>query len=297
MGPVEGNTPLWVASRLLLYERGDDFFRCRERTLATFDPEEIHDLRVASRRLREGVALFAPCYPPAGIAPLARKFRRVTRSLGEIRNSDEALLFFAELSGELGGAGRAELARWLTRRREEREGELKRLRTTLQKIAPASLRDRYLRIVSMPLLFAPPEKGIDLFVPLAEFAAGVMEASLAPLPELVPLARREGEIEAQHRLRIALKHVRYRLEILAPLFGAGFRELHARLKGYQDILGKMHDLDLFAEMARSAGFSAETEEQVRLAIAAHREELFAGFTGMLADMPPKEIGAKIRRSL
>ena len=58
---VEGKTPLWLAARVLLHERGDDFFRRRDKVLKTFDPEEIHDLRVSSRRLREGLELFLPC--------------------------------------------------------------------------------------------------------------------------------------------------------------------------------------------------------------------------------------------
>ena len=66
---MEGTTPLWIAARVLLYERGEDFFRRRDKVLKTFDPGDIHDLRVASRRLREGLALFAPCYPARITSP------------------------------------------------------------------------------------------------------------------------------------------------------------------------------------------------------------------------------------
>ena len=72
---TDGTTPLWIAARLLLRERVDDFFRRLQQVQKTFDPDDIHDLRVASRRLREGLALFAPCYPPRNSTRLVKKVR------------------------------------------------------------------------------------------------------------------------------------------------------------------------------------------------------------------------------
>jgi CHAD domain-containing protein len=293
---VESATPLWIACRLLLYERGDDFFRCRDKALATADPDDIHDLRVASRRLREGLALFAPCYLPAEIARLSRTFRRVTRALGAIRNTDEALLFFTSLAEALGEPCRAELGRVQDSFRGERKQELKRLRAALREFAPRALRSRYLRVVSAPCLFSPINS-VDLFAPLSSFAKEALDAGLASVMELVPQARQPGEIEAQHRLRIAMKHFRYRAEILAGLFGAGFPELRDKLKAYQDVLGVMHDLDVFAGIVRDTQLSACSGEIVLDAIATRRERLFIEFTGMLDAMPPDVIGERLRSAL
>ena len=293
---VEGATPLWIACRLLLSERGDDFFTHRDKALATADPEDIHDLRVASRRLREGLALFAPCYPPAGIARLGKNFRRVTRALGAIRNTDEALLFFNSLAEALGEPCRAELAQLRGSFGDEREKELKRLRAILRENAPRSLRRGYLRVVSAPTLFASGSSA-DPFLPLSLFARDALDAGLAAVLELVSPARRAGEIGAQHRLRIAIKHFRYRAEILADLFGAGFPELRDRLKGFQDILGRMHDLDVFAGIVRDVKLAGGTGETVLNAIATRREGLFAEFTGMLDTIPPEKIGEQLRSAL
>ena len=41
--PVQGTTPLWIAARVLLHERVNDFFRHRDKVVKTFDPEDIHD--------------------------------------------------------------------------------------------------------------------------------------------------------------------------------------------------------------------------------------------------------------
>ncbi|HLO25760.1 MAG TPA: CHAD domain-containing protein, partial [Geobacteraceae bacterium] len=134
---IAGTTPLWIAARTLLHERGDDLFRRRDKVLKTFDAEDIHDLRVASRRLREGLVLFGPCYPSTDIARLARKIKQVTRLLGDIRNADEALLFFTALADEFANSCRSDLEELAGTFRDNRGKGLKKLRKGLREMAPA----------------------------------------------------------------------------------------------------------------------------------------------------------------
>jgi CHAD domain-containing protein len=114
---------------------------------------------------------------------------------------------------------------------------------------------------------------------------------------LLPEARLPDNASAQHRLRIAIKHYRYRLEILSVLVQAGYQELHAAIKGYQDVLGKMHDLDVFAGICQCATFTPPAAALVPAAISARRAQLFAGFTGMLETQPFEQIGARVREAL
>ena len=294
---MEAATPLWAAATVLLDERERDFFRRRDRVLKTFDPEDIHDLRVASRRLREGLLLFAPCYPGDGLAWILKRIRKVTRLLGDIRNSDEAALFFATLVDELDAACRADLSRLVATFREERADELEQLEAGLRKLVSAKLSDRFRRTIDNPSLLAPLPGGIDPFVPLADFAREALDARLEDILALVPAARLPENAAAQHRMRIAVKHYRYRLEILSALIGSGYQQLHAAVKGYQEVLGKIHDLDVFAGICGAAVFGPPAAELVPTAIAAKREQLFAVFAGMLADSPFEQIGVRVRGAL
>ncbi len=294
---VKGTTPLWVAARTLLRERRDDFFRRRDKVLLTFDPEDIHDLRVSSRRLREGLALFAPCYPTGEMARLVKRIKRVTRLLGEIRNRDEAVLFFLSLGEELDDSCGSELDRLVASYRGERNEELEKLGSGLRKIAGGELRDLSLRVIGSPCLFAPASGSIDPFSPLAVFARDSLGARFADVLVLVPEARKAENFEAQHLLRIAVKHFRYRLEILSLLFGDSYADIHAAVKTYQELLGKMHDLDVFAGVCRAAPFTQPTAALILAAITVHRERLFAGFSGMLERMPFETIGERVRYAL
>ena len=55
------------------------------------DADAIHDIRVASRRLRAAMDVAAPCFPSEWYAPLHRTARDVTSALGEVRDRDVLL--------------------------------------------------------------------------------------------------------------------------------------------------------------------------------------------------------------
>jgi CHAD domain-containing protein len=294
---VDGNTPLWIAARVLLYERGDGLFRYMDKALETSDVEDIHDLRVASRRLREGLACFAPCYPPADVKRLARKTRQITRLPGDIRNADEALIFWGSLTDRLDENVRFELEQLIGTLRESRKKLLRKLNNGLRKLSHPSLRDQYLRIINSPAIFTQPVDGIDLFAPLAGFARSSIGERLEDVMKFLPVARKTGEVEAQHLLRIAVKHFRYRMEILAPVIGVRYTELHDVVKGYQDVLGTMHDLDVFAGIVRAQGMATHTEHTVLSIITAQREVLFGDFDDMLASAPLERVGREVRDAL
>ena len=294
---LDGTTPLWIAARVLLYERGEELFRRRDKVIKTLDPEDIHDLRVASRRMREGLALFAPCYPPENINRVDKKVKKVIRFLGDIRNTDEAILFFTALADELDDTCRRDMEPFLASYRNERKREVHRLKNGLKKLAAEGLRDLYLRTINALSLFTSPENGIDLFSPLSGFAKDSLDSRFSIIQELLPKARAIGAIEAQHRLRIAVKHFRYRMELLSFLLGVDFPQLYAAVKDYQDVLGTMHDLDVFSGIIREADFSSETEKLVLDAIHAKREEFFRNFSGMLETIPLEKIGERVRNVL
>ena len=294
---INGATPLWVAARILLNDRGDDFKRRLAQVLSTFDPEDIHDLRVSSRRMREGLMLFAPCYPPGALTRLGKTFKKVTRLLGEIRNNDETILFFASIHDKVNECCRSEIDRLLTTYRIQRRDEVRRLKTGLKKISAAKLCTHYRQVVNSPSLFIPPAADVDLLAKLTDFAQNGLSSRLAIILQLVPAASQEENTAAQHQLRIAVKHFRYCLEIVSFMFGNRYTELHTTVKKYQELLGNMHDLDVFATVSHEAGFSPSTAALIAEEIARQRGSHFADFAVLLKKKPLKRIGEQLRNIL
>jgi len=294
-----GGTPIWIAARTLLAVRVDDFFSQWEMVLERFDPEEIHDLRVASRRLREGLTMFAPCYPPKHLSSIAKQVKEVTILLGEVRNTDEALLFFSTLADELHSESGEALTLLVAAFNKKRKKDEKHLREGLESLDTRALRKTFYKCISTPRLFArqPANVDIDPFTPLSAFARESLASRMAEVLKLLPEARDESDVNAQHRLRIAVKRFRYRLEIFSFLIARGYRNLHETVKAYQDLQGKLHDLDVFAEIGRQSVLSNQVAQQVLGSIGAKRKVLFHDFLGMLEKAPFEVIGDRVGSAL
>jgi CHAD domain-containing protein len=271
---VTVETQTWLAARDFLLDRSNDFFLQLARSRETFEAEAIHDLRVATRRLREGIALFDLCFRKRQFVPLRRELKRLTDMLGAIRNTDEALLFFSPLAkgdGERGAAAGL-IAMTLT---EERHREQGRLKKELKKIDPGAIPGRIGEICSNPRIFNP--NAVGLFQPVADYLLQALAVRETAMLELLHGARQEENVAAQHRLRIAVKRFRYRLEFLAPLAGDGYRAVYRAVKGYQEILGKMHDLDVFRSMVGERVADPAGKMGLEGVIAGRRRDLFGEF--------------------
>jgi len=292
---ITGDLVLWRAARLLVAAQARDFFKYWRKAADSFDPEDIHDLRVGSRRLREALALFGPCFPERTVKRLRRKVRQVTALLGELRNTDEALLFFGRLTPEEREATQPQLSALVEMLELDRAAARRELERDLAGLRPAPLEKGLRAALAAPLIFGNPQT--DPLQRLAGFAEAAVEERTATVADLLPQALFEANAGAQHRLRIAVKHLRYRMEILEPLFRTGYRELHDALKGFQEVLGQLHDLDVFAELALKRSEDGAGLHQLLTAITARRGRLFREFRNLQDHVPLERIGTRARRAL
>ena len=295
MSPISSTTPLWIAARQLLEANGKEFFKRWAKVARGFDLEDIHDLRVASRRLREGLALFEPCFGGRGVARIGRRVKQVTGILGDLRNTDESILFFSQLHPGERLPSDPEVRVLLDHLEGERDTSRAQLEQELKQLRSAPLKSRLTDQINTPLLFG--NQRTDPFQALSRFADGAILDRALPLAELLPQALDEANAAGQHRLRIAVKRLRYRLEILQPLFASGFPELHRAVKEYQEVLGKLHDLDVFADLVLERIPEGAGQQNLLRVITARRSRLFTRFVGMLESTPVDAIGAQARSSL
>lgn len=295
MSPVFSTTPLWIAARHLLGLHSADFFLRWSKVTKGFGVEEIHDLRVASRRLREGLALFEPCFPDKELSRIGKQVKQVTGVLGSLRNTDESILFFSALEPEELLQADLEVRDLLTHLEKEGKAARKKLKGDLHAIKPGPLKSVLSATLDKPQLFGNTR--VDPFQEFSLFADVAITVREQPLSKLLPQALDEANISAQHQLRIAVKRMRYRLEILEPLFSSDFPELHRALKGYQEVLGKLHDLDVFAQMALARIPEGAGQQSLLLTIAARRSRLYASFLEMPGSFPVDTIGAQARSYL
>ena len=203
--------------------------------LSSDDPEYIHQMRVATRRLRAALRLFAPVLP-AGLADSLRlPFAALMTCLGRARDLDVLL---AEIANPVLTALPNEprlpaLAGDITNRRYAARAEA---------LALLAAPD-YGRTLLSALESLHPVPAVDsLEIPLQSFATGRLRRLRKKLRRLAAAAELDDPVSL-HALRIGVKRLRYALEFFAPLAPAGaFARALQRLAALQDTLGQLNDL-------------------------------------------------------
>jgi len=122
--------------------RSQEVFSFADGVLDTTDPERVHDMRVATRRLRAALEIFAVCFPKAEHKALLREVKRLADVLGARRDPDVQILALEELKAELGNGESAGLNRLLVRLHERQADGNEKLRDAIEHARVSELEKR-----------------------------------------------------------------------------------------------------------------------------------------------------------
>ncbi len=127
--------------------RVEELFAAREDVLDTEDIERVHRMRVATRRLRAVLELYAPCFEKAAYAPALRDVKALADALGARRDPDVQLDALARLAAELPAADRAGVGLFADEVRAAQHGGNERLAAALAETERSGLHGRLLALV------------------------------------------------------------------------------------------------------------------------------------------------------
>jgi CHAD domain-containing protein len=85
---VTADEPYAHAAARVVRVRTQELFEYDEGVLDTVDIERVHDMRVATRRLRAVLEVFAPCFPKGPYKAALRDVKSLADALGERRDPD-----------------------------------------------------------------------------------------------------------------------------------------------------------------------------------------------------------------
>ena len=208
------------------------------------DHASVHQARVASRRLRQALPLLGVRADADALDRADRRVRRITRALGPVRELDVTLLLLGELARRRAAPMRA-IARMREAVTEERQ---RRRREMLAAIKPSKLNKLRKQLVQVA---APESERPETRSALAE-ANSQAAARAAQLKGAIERAGGIYLADRLHRVRVAAKKLRYALEIQRELTGSRSTTNLNKLKVQQDLLGRMHDLEMLIDRARIA---------------------------------------------
>jgi CHAD domain-containing protein len=130
--------------------RSNEVFAYSDGVLDLEQVEKVHDMRVATRRLRAALEIFEPCFPAKRHGKALKKVKALADALGERRDADVEIGILEALMREAAAADRTAL-RELIEERRERQSEaneelgpyvapkrLRKLRKRLKKLAKSA---------------------------------------------------------------------------------------------------------------------------------------------------------------
>ncbi len=224
------------------------------------DPEELHDARVATRRMRAAMKVFEVALP--GRARWFRdELRWVANALGEVRDLDVQI---------------ARLKAWMEEADEEISGFLdkvldlmkKRRVTARENMLEVLDSDRYGRLESSFAETLRRGPGAEWEFAQSDGNSPVVEPVTVAAPALIwdhyrkwrKAAKRLGESSSPedfHELRKKGKRLRYALEFVSEVYGEPVQKLVKPLKALQDDLGDHQDAVVAAGFLRELGTNTE----------------------------------------
>jgi CHAD domain-containing protein len=119
---VEGlrcEEPFALAAARVVEVRTEELLEHSSDVLDTADIEGVHDMRVASRRLRAAMEVFAPCFPRKPYKRVLSEVKAIADALGERRDRDVSIAALEQLGQGLTAGDRQGVAVLADRLREE----------------------------------------------------------------------------------------------------------------------------------------------------------------------------------
>lgn len=203
----------------------------------------LHQARVASRRIREALPLVAD---PARAKRIARRVRKITRALGPVRELDVALQILDEVE-QAGEFSRTALSRLRQAVAGERLLLQADMRRRLDGWDPDKLRKHALGAARKDTRSHAPRRDPKRIAQANQRAARRADRLRSAIENAAGLYLPDR----LHEVRIAVKKLRYSMELARELSRSRAVARLRTLRNAQDLLGRMHDLEIL--IARTRG--------------------------------------------
>lgn len=109
------------------------------------DIEGVHDVRVASRRLRAAMDVAVGCFPDSWYVPLHRSAKEITGALGEVRDRDVMLEFLHKDFSAAPPGEQPGIKRLIDRVEREREGARAEMLAFLSELSERGIAEESVR--------------------------------------------------------------------------------------------------------------------------------------------------------
>ena len=118
---LSADAPYTEAAAKVISVRGAELAEQAQGVLDTGDIERVHDMRVATRRLRAALEIFEPCFPAKSYAQALAEVKRLADALGERRDRDVAIVALHAFNDQIAAPDRRGVTSLIEQFRSEQQ--------------------------------------------------------------------------------------------------------------------------------------------------------------------------------
>jgi len=252
---------LGEAARAVLALQFDQMIANEAGTIRGDDPDALHEMRVATRRLRAAFRDFRNAFDQEIVEPLVEDVQWLADLLGQVRDLDVFLEWLNNYAAIVPSAERRFVRQVIKNRQGARQEEHATLIAGLNSPRYEELKHAFrLRVLGKSVL-CPNENE-----PLVELAESKIKAHLKRVRQLGKKADL-NHLKRLHLLRIEYKRMRYTSEFFSSLFSNFPKKLIDRSRDIQDLLGAVHDSYVQSEFLKDMRRSQSNNSGMRNALA------------------------------
>ena len=202
------------------------------------DPEKLHDLRVAGRRLDAILRQFGT-YLPASLVGIRPTLKKVLGALGEARDLDVALLELDAFNCALPEADRVALEPLKQHLCSQRARARAKMLSLLDSSAVQKNLDELRRVLTQP---SDATQGAG--APVLDVVPELIRTRYKKVRKGAGVLTSESPTESYHAVRGHVKKLRYALESVAVILGKSADGMVRSLRRWQEELGMQQDADV-----------------------------------------------------
>ena len=256
---VNCNSVASIGIKLVLVTRFEELYGFQETALDWSDPEGVHSMRVASRRLRSALRDFLPYLRKRGLTSVQKRLRNLAGALGDVRDHDVAIMALEDLEKKAPANVSPTLKQFIETKKERREQAREDLKSALDKTQLDQLQSDFVAAVDGATDGAKMVSKLQ--ITYLQMSRAVIADRLKELEKLSADVYKPFEVETLHDMRIAAKRLRYAVELFQSCWGRSIGTYAKRAARMQTALGDLHDCDVWIESFGEAIDEARKQKQ------------------------------------
>jgi CHAD domain-containing protein len=236
---------------LILRSRFAELRSYRDAALDWSDIKGVHDMRVASRRLRSALRDFMPYLRQRKLRRFNKDLKGLAAALGAVRDQDVAIKALEKLAADAPSEVSAGIEQFVNERRLKRDLARSELSKIIADSALGKLEDEFNSAIRHGLKGSRQRKAEDDDRKAAERVScrqAGRDVIAARLRELLDLSRslyQPHKTKPLHEMRIVAKRLRYAIELFVPCWIEPLASFAKEIAKLQTSLGELHDCDVW----------------------------------------------------